>query len=101
MAIRGKNEGSIFRKPGGSWVAQVSVLGKRISHSAKSRAECQAWIRQTLDQVDQGMTFETRNLRLSDFLHEWIGVKKSSVRQRTAFQYDRLISAYIVPMLGR
>jgi integrase len=101
MAIRGKNEGSIFRKPNGSWVAQVSVLGKRISHSAKSRAECQAWVRQTLDQVDQGMTFETRNLRLSDFLREWIGVKKSSVRQRTAFQYERLIVAYVVPMLGR
>lgn len=101
MAIRGKNEGSIFRKPSGSWVAQVSVLGKRIGHSAKSRAECQAWIRQTLDQVDQGMTFETRNLRLSQFLQEWIGVKKSSVRQRTAFQYERLIVAYVAPMLGR
>ncbi len=101
MAIRGKNEGSIFRKPKGSWVAQVSVLGKRISHSAKSRAECQAWIRQTLDQIDQGMTFETRHLRLSEYLEEWIGVKKSSVRQRTAFQYERLILAYVVPMLGR
>ena len=101
MAIRGKNEGSIFRKPNGSWVAQVSLLGKRISHSAKSRAECQTWILQTLDQVDKGMTFETRNLRLSEYLQEWISVKKSSVRQRTAFQYERLIVAYVVPMLGR
>jgi integrase len=101
MAIRGKNEGSIFRKPNGTWVAQVSVLSKRISHSARSRAECQAWIRQTLDQIDQGMTFEARNLRLSDYLREWIGVKKASVRQRTAFQYERLISLYVAPMLGR
>ena len=38
---------------------------------------------------------------MSDYLHEWIGVKKASVRQRTAFQYERLISLYVVPMLGR
>lgn len=101
MAIRGKNEGSIFRKPNGAWIAQVSVLGKRISHSAKSRAECQAWIRQTLDQIDQGMTFEARNLMLSDYLREWIGVKRASVRAGTAFQYERLISLYVAPMLGR
>lgn len=70
MAMRGKNEGSIFRKPNGSWVAQVSLLGKRISHSARSRAECQAWIRQTLNEIDQGMTSEARNLRLSEYLEE-------------------------------
>jgi hypothetical protein len=92
MAIRGKNEGSIFRKPSGSWVGQVSLQGRRMSHSAKSRAECQDWIRRTLDQIDEGMTFEGRSLSLSAYLREWIGVKKASVRQRTAFQYERLIA---------
>ena len=32
--IRGKNEGSIFRQSNGKWRAQVSIEGKRISHTA-------------------------------------------------------------------
>ena len=56
MAIRGRNEGTIYQKPNGRWLAQVSIRGKRISHGAKTRAECYEWLRTTLEQVDQGTT---------------------------------------------
>lgn len=101
MARRGKNEGTIFRKPNGSWMAQVSIDGRRMSHGSASRADCQAWVRRTLDQIDGGMTYEGRSLTLSAYLDEWIGVKRNAIRASTAFQYEKLIHLYIVPGLGK
>lgn len=101
MAIRGKHEGSIYRKPNGSWVAQVSIEGRRISHVAKTHADCHAWIRQMLDQIDNGFNVETRNLTVSGYLREWMAVKKRTLRVRTAFEYERHITRNIEPLLGK
>ena len=101
MAKRGRNEGTIFKKANGTWRAQVSIDGKRISHTAGSRAECNDWLRKTLNQIDQGMTFEGQNLTLSEYLEEWIKIKKNALRTKTGYQYERLINLYIRPMLGR
>jgi integrase len=49
----------------------------------------------------QGITFEGRNLTLSEYLEEWITFKKNVVRPKTAFQYQRLINKYISPTLGK
>ena len=68
MARKGKNEGTIFRRPNGSWRAQVSLDGRRLGHTCRSRAECQQWVRRTLGEIDQGMTFEERGLTLGDYL---------------------------------
>jgi integrase len=101
MARRGKNEGTIFKKANGSWRAQVSINGRRLSYTGKSRADCHDWLRQMLDQIDQGLTFEGRNLTLGEYLEDWIKVKKNTVRPKTAFQYQRLISLYLSPTLGK
>jgi integrase len=101
MAKRGRNEGTIFRKANGTWRAQVSIEGKRISHTATSYAEGRNWTRKMLDQIDQGMTFEGQNLTLGVYLKEWIEIKKNVLRSKTRYQYEKLISLYILPMLGR
>ena len=54
-----------------------------------------------LDQVDQGMTFEGRNLTLSAYLKEWIAVKKNALRTKTGFEYEKLIGLYVEPALGK
>ena len=46
---RGNKEGTIFKKPNGKWRAQVSISGKRLSHTSDSKAECQNWIRKMLN----------------------------------------------------
>jgi integrase len=100
MARRGKHEGSIYRRRNETWAAQVSIGGKRITYSSRSRAECQQWVRRNLDQIDQGMTFEGRELTLGQYLREWILVKRNAVRAKTAFQYEKLIQLYLDPGLG-
>jgi len=100
MARRGKNEGTIFRTPSGKWRVQISLGGRRIGHTSASRGECNDWLRKMLDQIGQGMTFESRNLLLGDYLDEWIKAKKNAVRANTGVQYERLIARYIKPKIG-
>jgi integrase len=101
MARRGRNEGTIFRKANGTWRTQVSIDGKRVGHTARSRAEYHDWLRKILDRIDQGMTFEGRNVTLSAYLQDWIEIKKNVLRSRTGYQYQKLIDLYIEPLLGK
>ena len=101
MARRGKNEGSIYKRSNGSWRAQISIDGKRLSFTGKNRADCNEWLRRTMDLVDQGMTFQSRNLSLHEYLKDWFQVKRSTVKEKTAYDYERMIEKYILPELGK
>jgi integrase len=101
MARRGKNEGTIFRKDNGSWRAQVSIEGKRLSYTARSRAECLDWLRRTQTQIDDGLTFQNRNLTLGEYLDDWMAAKELTLRARSVDQYAKLIGLYLNPMLGK
>jgi integrase len=100
MARRGKNEGSIYKRKNGSWRAQISIDGKRLSFTADSRAECNEWLRRTMDLVDQGMTYQSRNLSLQEYLQDWFLVKKSTIKTKTAYDYERNINKYLISHLG-
>jgi integrase len=97
---RGNNEGSIFRKKNGSWRAQVSLDGQRLSYTAKTKKECQEWIKKTIGQIDDGMTFANTQITLEEYLSGWITSKKSSIRQTTWIHYKMIIDKYIVPQIG-
>ena len=101
MARRGKNEGTIYKRKNGTWRAQVSLGNKRIGYTANSRAECHEWLRKMLDQIDQGMSFESRNITFQDYLTDWINIKSKSLRAKTAFQYRQIIDKYIFPELSQ
>jgi integrase len=101
MARRGRNEGTIFRKANGSWRAQVSIEGKRLSYTAWSRAECLDWLRRTQTQIDDGLTFQSRNLTLGEYLDDWMAAKELTLRARSIDQYAKLIALYLKPMLGK
>ncbi len=100
MAKRGNNEGSIYKRSNGTWRAQISLEGKRLSYTADSRAECNEWLRRTMDLVDQGMTFQSRNLSLQEYLQNWFQVKKNTIKAKTAYDYERNINKYLNPNLG-
>lgn len=101
MARRGKNEGSIYKRKNGSWRAQVSIDGKRLSHNGKTRSECNEWLRNTQNLIDGGMTYSKSEFTLGEFLKEWITVKKNSLRPKPARQYERILERDIIPNLGK
>lgn len=98
---RGNNEGSIYQRKNGTWSAQVSVNGNRLSYYGKTQAECRQWIKETVTQVDAGITFEGARYRVSEYLEEWLKSIKGSIRQNTWFDYRQLIKNHIDPTLGK
>jgi len=101
MAKRGKNEGTIYKRSNGTWRAQISLEGKRLSFSAKTQAECHDWIRRTLDLVDNGMTFSKSEYTLGDYLKEWMQAKRNSLRPKTVKQYETIIENDLLPTFGK
>jgi len=98
---RGNNEGSIYKRANGSYRAQVTLKdGHRLSYNAKTRGECQEWIRQTLDQARAGLTYEGANMMLEQFLEEWLDVKRTSLQPHTVQQYDQIVRDHILGQIG-
>ena len=99
--IRGRNEGSISKRPNGKWRAQVSLNGKRLSFSAKTKEECFAWLRKTQNQIDEGLTYDSSKTTLAEYMAGWLNSAKASMRFTTWTQYQRMANLYILPRLGQ
>lgn len=100
MNKRSHGEGSLSKRPNGSWLAQVSIEGKRISRTFRVRKEAQEWLNNTVGQVRQGMTYSSAHTSVDELLTAWLALKKTKSRPATEEQYRRLSRLYISPYLG-
>jgi integrase len=98
--IRSRNEGSIFRRPDGKWRAQVSIDGRRLSFTAQTKKEGLAWILETKNQIDSGLTFQATGTTLKEFLDEWLTTVSSSSSKGTYFSYSWTVQKRILPYIG-
>lgn len=101
MAIRSRNEGSISKRANGSYLAQVSIDGKRVSKVYKTKKEAQEWITTMTGQVKQGLTYNSAKTTVDELLAEWLKIKKTKSRPATEEQYRRIARLYISPALGK
>ncbi|MEX2161962.1 MAG: site-specific integrase [Anaerolineales bacterium] len=97
---RANQEGSAFQLKNGSWRAQITLDGKRLSFSALSQGECRDWIRKMLNKVDAGLTYEVMQITLAEYLHDWLANAKTTIRFTTFEQYQQITRDYIKPLLG-
>ena len=97
---RGKQEGTIFKRNNGTWRAQISIDGKRLSFSGQSQAECREWVRQTQQRLKTGLTFEGSKLSYGEYLTNWLSTTQVAVRPKTWRQYKQIVRDYISPELG-
>jgi integrase len=98
--IRGKNEGSLHQRPNGTWRAQLSVSGRRISKGFKTKAEAQEWLRSMQTQVERGFDYQAGKITLAEYLPQWLESHAVSLRPKTADQYRRVIEKHILPHIG-
>jgi integrase len=98
---RGNNEGCIYKRKDGSWCAQVSLSGRRITMYGKTQRECHVWIKQILNKIENGMTFDATQLTLEHFMHSWLTGKDLSIRPNTARNYRRYSEQHILPVIGQ
>ena len=98
---RSSGEGTINQLPSGSWRAQVSLRGKRLSHTARDQQAARQWIRKIQGQIDQGLTYDDERTTLEVFLEGWLATKKGQLRASSAEQYTRMSRVYIERHLGK
>ena len=101
MARRSNNEGSLSKRPNGTWRAQVSIEGKRLSHNGDTKVDCQHWLRKMLEQIEQGLTYAGSQTTIEGFFSNWIETVRSSLRPKTVHQHEQIINNYIIPGLGK
>lgn len=98
---RVNHEGTIFQRNNGTWRAQLTLNGQRLSFSGKSQRECRDWIKATQQKIDAGLSFEGAQTSLENFLSDWLVTIKSSLRVRTCTQYEQIVRDHINPQLGQ
>src|SRR5688572_7659576 len=98
--IRSRNEGSIFQRPDGKWRAQVSLDGRRLSFLANTKKEGLAWILETKNQIDKGLTFQGAGTTLGEFLVEWLKTISSSSSKGTYATYTWTVQKRILPYIA-
>jgi len=98
---RGQNEGSIYKHKNGLWAAQVTIEGKHVTKYFKTKREGRDWLKETIVQIDDGLTLEGAQISVEKFLREWLEAHKLRVRPKTAFQYNQVLEQHVIPYLGK
>ncbi len=97
---RGNGEGSVTHR-GGRYRAQTPpIKGKRISRSFKTKAEAHEWLRKIQFQFDHGYDYQGGKISLAEYLSDWLKTSRLALRQKTADQYERTITKYVIPRIG-
>ena len=97
---RGNNEGSIYKRNNGTWRAMVTVQGRRLTHTSKTKGEGQNWIRGMLEEIDNGLTYDNTQVSLETFMEDWLVSIEPSLRYNTFKQYSQITRQHILPVLG-
>jgi integrase len=97
---RTAGEGTINQLPSGSWRAQVSLKGRRLSYTARSQQGARDWVRKIQAQIEQGLTYDDERTTLGNFLEGWLSTKVIQLRTASREQYIRTCRIYIEPRLG-
>jgi integrase len=98
---RGNNEGTILKLPSGNWRAQITLNGRRLSHTFSTHRDSQEWIRKTRGQIDDGLTFAITKITLGDFLKGWLTDTKAARQRSTWVKNEQICRGYIIPNLGQ
>jgi integrase len=106
MAKRGNNEGSIYKRDDGRWVASVSLgredgKPKRKYFCGDTRKEAQELLAKALHDVQQGIPMPAERLKVGAYLDQWLGeIATAKVRRKTLVVYRQLTRLHLKPGLG-
>ncbi len=99
--IRGKKEGSLYRRSNGRWRVQIAQEnGKRISRDFRTKLEAQQWLRTMQTQLDRGYDYQGSKTGLGEYLNQWLETSKVYLRDMTASHYAQVIRSHIQPSIG-
>jgi len=106
MSKRGQNEGTIFQRKDGRWVALVNQgwqNGKRVrkSYYGETRKEVQDQLTTALSDIQKGLPVLSNKQTLGKHLAWWLEeVVMRKNRPSTYTSYEYLVRLHIAPSLG-
>jgi integrase len=100
MPRRSNGEGSVAKRPNGTWVAKLWVGGKRRHLYGKTRVEVVRKLRLLQNEVASGGQAEPTRMTVSEYLRFWVDASKPSLRASTVALYETLVRLYVSPRLG-
>lgn len=101
---RGQNEGSIYQRKDGRWVAALSVpeRDRPVTRYAKTRADARQRLRDMQRELESGMQLGKAQVTLTAFLERWLeSSAKPSVRARTWEGYESIVRVRVAPRIGK
>ena len=98
---RANHEGTIFKRKNGTWRGQVTIHGRRLSYSGKTQKACQEWLKETINQIDEGYSYSSAKVTLKRFIEDWLVSIRSSRSSRSMEMYQATVDQEIVPRLGQ
>jgi len=108
MAKRGQGEGSIAKRPDGTWWARITLgkdengKQKRKAFYGATRKEVQEKLTAALNEVNHGTYVEASKMTVGVWVTQWLrDYKKLSVKPTTYSRYYQSILYDIEPLLGQ
>jgi len=103
---RGNNEGSVYKRQDGRWVACVTLgwangRRQRKTALAASKAEARQRLAQLQQAAEQGLSL-ARDPSVGEYLRRWLQESAPrTLRPRTLAGYASIVERHLVPALGR
>ena len=99
---RSKGEGTIYQRPDGLWVAQITLPeGKRRTKYSKDQKAAREWLLQKRKELSEGTLTDPTKITVSDFLDKWFeDVAKPKLRTSTLVVHEVMIRLHIKPAVG-
>jgi integrase len=101
MANRGKNEGTIFQRTDGRWVAMMSLEGgQRKSFYGQTRQEVQRKLAAALRDKEAGLPSVMGQQTTAQYLTIWLETIQPTVDPATWRRHREYVELHIVPKIG-
>jgi integrase len=99
---RSNGEGSLGRRPNGTWAAAVSLPdGRRKFLYGKTREEARRKLSRTLHAIEVGSLTDARGITVGEFLDQWLTeVVAPNVRPWTYKGYEVHVRLHLKPAIG-
>lgn len=93
---KGSGRGSIYKR-GDKWRGQITINGRRLSHTAAKKADVISWMN-SLD--PKTIAAERNNMTVSELIEEWLSVKKKTLTPQVYYNLENSFDKHLKPFLG-
>lgn len=98
---RGAGEGSIGKRPNGTWYARYTVNGVRRALYAKTRREVSEKLARKLQEIRAGTYVEPSKQSVEAYLTYWLNEStRPNVRPATYTAYEIVVRRHLIPAIG-